>query len=148
MSNTSTRDIKVHRMHTKVAKGDKITEREEEAIHGEKGLSFKLFIREGNDKKKYIGKIDSSKKDGTYRYIEIHNDDKKEVPDLTLDKLLDHIKKNKELEFVFKILDKKKVAKGGARKSSKKTSKKVLKKVSKKASKKVSKKRSKRVAKK
>ena len=121
---------------------------EEEVRSDSKGFSFKLFVKKDQDKKKYIGKLDKNNKN-EYRFIEIHNDQKKEEGGFTLDTLLDRIKGIPELDFVIKAMKKKKStkgsAKGGARlsKTVPKTPKKGSKKVSKKT-KKTSKKQSKK----
>ena len=103
--------------HQRIVADGNIEEREEEVIYGSKGFSFKLYIRNGKDKEKFIGKYD--KEDSNkYRYIHITNDDKKVTEDLTLTNLLKEVKKNKDLAFVSDFAAKN-VKTGGAKKMKK-----------------------------
>lgn len=106
-------NIRIYQKHNKNVVNGVVTEKEEHVIFGDKGLKFKLFIRNNNDKERIIGKIDEN---GKYRLININNEDKKVEEDLSYDDLLKLVKKNKSLAFVTKFLDASPKKKGGSKK--------------------------------
>lgn len=116
--------VRIHQKHSKNVVKGVVSEYEEHIIDGDKGLKFKLFTREGDNKERIVGKLDEN---GKYRLITIKNAEKKEETDLTLEELLKLVKKNKALQFVTDFMGKGS-KKGGAKKTSKKVSKKTSKK--------------------
>jgi len=130
----------LHEKTFKQVKDNKVIINEESVIDGTKGLTFKLYQKEDDKKKKFIGK---SKDDGTYELI-IIDGDKKEVLNFTNKELLEFVKKNPELEFVHTYLKTRKLSGGkkgyklksnskrGSRKGTKKSSRKGTKKGSRK----------------
>ena len=84
---------------------------EEQVIDGPKGLSFKLYKRDGDKKEKIVGKRNES---GTFTVIYIKGD-KKDTETYTLEELKKEVKKNKELDFVTKYISTAKIARTSRR---------------------------------
>jgi hypothetical protein len=97
-----TTDIRIHKKYFKISKDNKNTEREEEVIFGPRGIKFKLYTRDDDDRKKVIGKQDS---EGKYKIIHIHNADKKAEENLSIDDVINFLKKEKSLDFVLKFME-------------------------------------------
>ncbi len=96
----------LHHEQSKQIKNGKVTIHEEQVIDGPKGLSFKLYKRDGDKKEKIVGKRN---KDGTFTIIHIKGD-KKDSNNYTVEELKKEIKKHKELDFVNKYVSTAKIA--------------------------------------
>lgn len=116
----------LHQSHYKSIVGDKIEEREESIIDGDKGLNFKLFYRKGDTKKKIKGHRD--KASGRIE-LTIQDGDVKEKKkmDLDLAEFKKFVKSEKMLEFAVDYVSS---LKGGKRvtRNSRKMSKKIIRK--------------------
>lgn len=133
----------LHQKSHKEVKNGKVVVREESIIDGPKGLSFKLYVKSDDKKIKYAGKSDN----GKFK-VYVKEDDKKEEYELDHKEVLEMLKKNKDLQFIYEYVKnykpEKGSQKGGSKKRSKKGSKKGSRKGSRKGSKMGSKKGSKR----
>ena len=98
----------LHReIHEKIVDG-KRTIHEEMIIDGPKGLTFKLYIKNGEKETKISG----IKKNGDF-IVNVKKGDKKETVTLDRKEFLEMLKKEKELDFAKKYIE---TLKGGARK--------------------------------
>ena len=91
--------------HTKYLKTinkekDEQEEHDENLIDGDKGLSFKVFHRDGNSTEKYAGRRNP---DGSFTLIHIRDNQRSEHV-YTLQELINEIKNIKSLQFVVKYL--------------------------------------------
>nr|QBK88339.1 MAG: hypothetical protein LCMiAC01_00030 [Mimivirus LCMiAC01] len=124
-------------------KGDKVVTLEESLIDGPKGISFKLYKKNGDKIEKYTGRQNP---DGTFTLWIVKGGVKDKQEKIGIDDLMTIIKKVKDLAFVVKYMKKNagKISRMIARMIKKRIvkRKRSRKKVSKKKSKKRSKKRS------
>lgn len=98
----------LHQVYQKSIVDDKITEHEESIIDGPKGLTFKMFHREGDNKEKIIGRRE---KDGKIK-IKIMKDNDVSEKEMDLDEFKKFVKKEKSLAFTVDYVT---GLKGGAR---------------------------------
>jgi hypothetical protein len=125
----------LHEINQKKIDGDKIEVHEENIIKGSRGLSFKYYHKDNNQKVKIQGRQND---DGTWDLITIMDDKREEKKKLSKNDLMKEIEKYKYLKFVSDYL---KTQKAGRRSTRKSSSKKTLK-----SSRKGSRRRSRRVS--
>ena len=119
----------LHKQSSTDVKDGVVSVFEEYIVKGDKGLTFKLYIKTDKSKTKLVGRMND---DGSFS-IKMMDGDKVDEKTMSKDEVLKMAAKDKNLKFVHDYL---KSMKGGKRKASKKASKKSSKKVSKKGSKK------------
>jgi hypothetical protein len=100
----------LHQMNSRYINGDKVVTHEEQVAHGDKGLSFKYYYKEGDKKEKVYGKQNP---DGTFLLVTMEGD-KKEEQTLSREELIKVLSKEKHLKFIVDYL---KTQKGGVRRS-------------------------------
>lgn len=124
-------DLKfLHQVSNVSIKDGKKVVHEEQVIHGERGLKFKYYHKEGDKVEKITG---IQKPDGSWVIITVDGGDKKEEENVTKEDVLKLLKKEKHLAFALEYI---KDVKGGLRRmrrssrSSRKGSKKGSRKMS------------------
>lgn len=87
----------LHQKKYREISNNKSITHEEEIIHGQKGLIFKYYLRDGNKVDKFVGKYEL---DGKYRLI-YSADNQRHEETITKEQLLTKLSKLKHLKFVY-----------------------------------------------